>query len=324
MKIIIIHDPDLLTTRGNQAGNINSYHCLVTTSIFNALSQLGHKVEIYGADPDLEYYLTQRTPDLVFNTSIRCSHNSSYAYTPEILEKLKIPFTGPSAISCSNSFDKQKTLTILRKSDAITPKSITFDSADEIFVPKSIEFPLFVKPQRGGCSWGITEQSIIYSKITAIEQIRHALESIGEPVIVEEFLSGREFTVGIIKNRPPKIFNVLEFCFKDGDLPFRSQSRKMATNEIEDSTGQAELNDVDRLAIENLALKAYTTLECRDYARIDIRMDSKGIPTLLEVNAIPNLEPETSSFGLMAKNAGITFKALIEIILESALERYSK
>ena len=149
------------------------------------------------------------------------------------------------------------------------------------------------------------------------------MESVGEPVIVEEFLSGREFTVGIIKNHPPKIFNILEFIFREGELPFRSQSRKMAANEIEDSTSQAVLKESERLMIEELALKAFITLECRDYARIDIRLNSKGIPTLLEVNAIPNLEPGTSSFGLMAKYAGITFTELIEIILESALNRYS-
>jgi len=323
MKIVIIHDPDQLATRGNQVGSINSYHSLVTTSISSALIQLGHKVEIFGADPDLEYNLTQRKPDLVFNTSIRCSLSSAYAYAPEILEKLKIPYTGPSAISCSNAFDKQKSLIILRKARVNTPKSITFNKTNEISVPDSLEYPLFVKPRRGGCSWGITEQSIIYSKIRAKEQIRHALESIGEAVIVEEFLSGREFTVGIINNQPPKIFNILEFYFRDGGLPFRSQSRKMAANEIDDFTGQAKLKDSDRLAIEELAIKAFKTLECRDFARIDIRMNSKGIPTLLEVNAIPNLEPETSSFGLMAKYAGITFTELIEIIVDSALKRYS-
>ena len=164
MKIFIIHDPDQLATRGNQAGNINSYHSLVTTSISNALTQLGHKVEIYGADPDLEYNLTHRKPDLVFNTSIRRSHNSAYAYAPEILEKLKIPFTGPSAISCSNAFDKQKSLTILRKANLNTPKSITFDKADEIIVPDSLEYPLFVKPRGEGAAGGSQSKALSIQK----------------------------------------------------------------------------------------------------------------------------------------------------------------
>ena len=324
MKIIITHDPDQLATRGNNAGAINTYHNLVTMSISAALTQLNHEVEIYGADLDLVSNLLLYKPDLVFNTSIRGICDSEYGYAADILEKLKIPFTGPSAISCNNAFDKQRSLSLLRKSGLKTPRSITFDMTDEIIVPHSFEYPLFVKPRRGGCSWGITEQSIIYSEIKAVEQIRHALESIGEPAIVEEFLSGREFTVGILGNQPSNIFKILEFYYKDGELPFRSQSRKMSINELEESVGQAELNVPDRLAIENLALKAYKTLGCRDYARIDIRMDKKGIPTLLEVNAIPNLDPETSSFGLMAKYAGITFIDLIGMILKFALTRYSK
>lgn len=167
MKIFIIHDPDQLEKRGNQTGNINSYHRLVTTSISTALNQLGHKVEIFEADSYLEYNLTHCKPDLVFNTSIRSYRNSIYAYAPEILERLKIPFTGPSAISCNNAFDKQKSLTILRKANLITPKSITFDKSKEIFLPEFFEYPLFVKPQRGGCSWGITEHSIINSKFNS-------------------------------------------------------------------------------------------------------------------------------------------------------------
>ena len=324
MRIIIVHDLDQLATRGNNAKDINSYHNQVTSFISSALSQLGHEVEICAADPDLEYYLTYRKPDLVFNTSIRGLHNFSNGYAAEILERLKIPFTGPSAISCSNAFDKERTLSLLRKSGLKTPRSITFDKSEEIIIPGSFEFPLFVKPQRGGCSWGITEQSIIYSEKNSVEQIKYALESIGEPVIVEEFLPGREFTVGILENQPPRIFEILEFFYKKGELPFRSQSRKMSINELDDSAGQAELTNSDRLNIENLALKAYETLGCRDYARIDIRMNRKGIPTLLEVNAIPNLDPETSSFGLMAKYAGITFVDLVGMILISALSRYSK
>ena len=188
----------------------------------------------------------------MFNTSIKGYLGYAYGYAAEILERLKIPFTGPSAIACSNAFDKQRSLTLLRKSGLATPRSITFDKPDEINIPETFEYPLFVKPQRGGCSWGITEQSIIYSEKSAVEQIRYALESIGEPVIVEEFLSGREFTVGILENQPPKIFNILEFLYKEGELPFRSQSRKMSINELDNSAGLAELTSfrapVDRIS----------------------------------------------------------------------------
>jgi len=323
MQIIIIHDPERLTTRECNAVEINSYHNLVTASISNSLYQLGHEVCILAADTNLERNLRNRNPDLVFNTSIQGFQDAAYGYAAEILERLMIPFTGPSALTCAAAYDKHKSLTLLRKSGLKTPRSVTFDKADEISVPGLFVFPLFVKPLRGGCSWGITEQSIIYSEIMAVEKIKYALKYIGGPVIVEEFLSGSEFTVGIIENQPPRIFGILKFNFKDGELPFRSQTRKMSINELEDSAKQAELDFQDRQVIENLALEAYKTLGCRDYARIDIRQNSEGTPTLLEVNAIPNLEPDTSSFGLMAKFAGTTFVDLIRLILDSALKRYS-
>ena len=96
----------------------------------------------------------------------------------------------------------------------------------------------------------------------------------------------------------------------------------MVNFEIEDEVRLAILNTEDRFAVEKLAISAFRALEGRDYARIDIRMDANGNPAVLEVNAIPNLEPKTSSFGLMAKYAEITFTELIEKIVACAMERY--
>ncbi len=322
MKIIIIQDPGLLATGGNLVEKVNSYHNLVTSSIYTALLELGNEVDIYDANPYLENKLSRNRPDLVFNTSIKRLYNSVDAYAPEILDKLNIPFIGPSAISCNTAYDKQKSLEVLKKTGITTNRFITFININEINIPESFQYPLFVKPQKGGCSLGITDQSMIHSKLQAVDLIRHAMQSNNGPVIVEEFLPGREFTVGVIENTPPTIFNILEFIYKDGELPFRSQSRKMSENEMEDAACLAILKESERMAIETLAIKAYKALGCRDYARIDIRENRIGIPTIIEVNAIPNLEPETSSFGLMAKYSGIPFGELIETIVKTAQKRY--
>ena len=323
MKITLVHDLDQFTTMGNKVGKIDSYHNLVTTYISTALVRLGHKLEIYGSDLELEYNLKKPKPDLAFNTSIRRFNNSAYAYAPGILEKLKIPYTGPSALACSNAYDKQQSNKIMRKAGVNVAKAVSISLNDEINKIWDLKFPIFVKPQKGGCSQGISRNNLLLSMHKAQEKISALLEEIGNPVIVEEFLPGREFTVGILGNQPPKVLPILEFTYKDSELPFRSYSRKMINYEVEDEVSLAVLNEVELSIIEKLAINAFKALDCKDYARIDIRLDAFGIPAVLEVNAIPNLHDETSSFGLMVKYAGITFDELIAEIVNSALNRYS-
>lgn len=324
MKIALIHDPDLNKSRGYEAFGVFSYHNLCIASITNALNHLGHNVEICETNSDLEIQLKIIKPELVFNTSIKRFNGSAHAFAPEILEKLEIPFTGPSAIACSDAYDKKKSIEILDNAGIHTPQAVTFSPGEIIELPNTLVFPLFVKPQRGGCSQGIGSQSLISNIDKAAEKIKAVLEDIGKSVIVEEFLSGREFTVGILGNQPPRILSILEFIFHDSELPFRSFSRKMVNFEIEDEVCLADLEADDKLSIENLAIRAFKALKCKDYARVDVRMDTLGNPAVLEVNAIPNLEPETSSFGLMAKYAGFSFVEIVESIINSALKRYSQ
>lgn len=322
MKIAITYDPALENFHKDELSGINSYHNLVTSSIAVALEQSGHQLKIYEADFQLEHHLHELKPKLVFNTSIRRINGSECVFAPSILEKLHIPFTGPSANACTNAYDKFKTINILKKAGIRAPQAITFSAGDDIKLPPNMNFPLFVKPQRGGCSRGITHLSLIKTQDEFTEKIKAVLEENKESVIVEEFLPGREFTAGIIGNKSPWVLPIIEFVYKSSSLPFRSYSRKMVNYEIEDTDCLAELKDADRMVIENLAVSAFKALECRDYARVDIRMDAFGNPFVLEVNAIPNLEPEKSSFGLMAKHAGISFNKLLEKIINTALNRY--
>ncbi|MDP2965723.1 MAG: ATP-grasp domain-containing protein [Pelolinea sp.] len=322
MKIVIIYDPVLENYQNDESSIINSYHNLVTSSIASALNQSGHQVETFGASTELERHLHGLKPDLVFNTSIKSMDGSKYAYAPDLLEKLHIPFTGPSAKACTNAYDKLKTIEILKEAGIHTPPAITFSEGNDLRIPVRMNFPLFVKPQRGGCSRGISNLSLIEAPEEFIERIIAVLDEIKQPVIVEEFLPGREFTVGILGNQPPKVLPIIEFIYTNKELPFRSYSRKMVNYEIEDTVCFPQLKEADRVVIENLAVSAFKALECRDYARIDIRMDALGNPFILEVNAIPNLEPEKSSFALMSNHAEIPFNKLVEEITKYAFKRF--
>ncbi len=321
MKIIIIRDSVQKFQQINETIGINSYHNLVTDSIASALIQLGHQVEVCETDITLEYHLRQSKPDFVFNTSIRNLDGSAYAFAPGIFEKLGIPFSGPSAKACSTAYDKYKTIEILKQSGIRAPQAVSFSTKAEINTPPLISFPVFVKPEQGGCSQGISTQSLITERDKFVDKAKACMDAIKAPIIVEEFLPGREFTVGILGNNPPGVLPIIEFEFSDLKLPFRSYSRKMDMVWKEESVCPANINHILKIKIENLAKKAYEAIECRDYARIDIRMDADDNPCILEVNAIPNLEPEMSSYALMAIQAGFSFIELIEKILNISLER---
>jgi D-alanine--D-alanine ligase len=323
MKIVVVQDPDLIYSLRDEANGINSYHNLVTASISSALMRSGQSVVVCEATIELENQLRKINHDLVFNTSSRTLHGSKHAFVPGLLERLKIPFTGPSSIACSDALDKQKTFEILKKVDIPTPQSVTYSLGESIKIPSNMIFPLFIKPQRGGCSKGITSNSLIKTEDEAFEKITATLEIIREPVVVQEFLAGREFTVGILGNDQPRVLPIFEFIFQENELPYRSYSRKMVNYEIEDEICLAQLNEASQRAFEDLARRAFSALKCRDYARIDIRMNKFGTPFVLEVNAIPNLEPEKSSFALMAKQAGLTFDSLIDKIIKTAFKRYA-
>jgi D-alanine-D-alanine ligase len=322
MKIAITHDPHVQKNYKDEINTIRAYHDLIASSIVAALINLGHQVEICETNDKLERKLREIKPGLVFNTSISSKNGDGYAYAPGILEKNHIPFTGPSAKACANAYDKLGTIEILDKAGIKAPLAVSFSEGDKLLIPSRMKYPLFIKPRKGGCSRGISSRSFIKTPDDFLEKIREAFEEINEPVIVEEFLPGREFSVGILGNQPIEVLTIIEFVYEHNEIPFRSYSRKMVNYEIEGMVCPAQLKDVEKKAIENLAVSAFQALECRDYARIDIRMDAQGEPFILEVNAIPNLEPNSSSFALMAKYAGISFEQLIEKILNFALKRY--
>jgi len=261
----------------------------------------------------------------VFNLSNEEDGKSEFAFTPSLLDTLKIPYTGSNAEVCVSAFNKNKTKQILQEVGIPTSKYCLISDPNEIQIPDSLSFPLFIKPVRGGCSQGIYKQNLVFSKKSCMNIVRATIEQSNQPVLVEEFLPGREFTVGILGNDPPQALPVLEYVNdtpESNNYSFRSFNTKMIVGKSEKKSCPAILSEIEEAQINNLAVKTYKAIGCRDYARIDIRCDKDGIPHILEVNALPSLIPNGSSFTTMAKAAGFSFENLIGTILSFAFERH--
>lgn len=325
MQIALISDP--LTLNYSEQVNITMelHHNRVIECIASAIERLGHEVECIEANNELKEHLLRIEPQIVFNRSLRKDDKSGLAFTPYLLDELKIRYTGSNAEVCISAFNKNKTKHILQEASIPTSKYCLAADPKEIQIPDSLSFPLFIKPIRGGCSRGIYERNLVFSKGSCMEIVRTTIEQNHQPLLIEEFLAGREFTVGILGNDPSQVLPVLEFIYnapEDNHFLFRSFNSKMIEGKGEKKSCPAILSEIEEDRIKILAIDTYQAIGCRDYARIDIRCNKDGIPHVLEVNALPSLIPNGSSFANMAASAGISFDNLIGTILNSAGERY--
>jgi len=325
MLIALVHDPIEKEPYSSNISTIGKQHQHVTHAIHDALFDLGHEVVDCRADECLIEKMRKTQPDMAFNLSVRINAKSRLSYAPALLKELGIPFSGSGPQACANAYDKYRAKKILENAGVRTPKGTIIRDGDEIRLPRSLVFPLFVKPVRGGCSKGIRKENLIKEKNVYKQRVKRILQRVGKPLLVEEYIAGREFTVGLLGNKDLHVLPIAEFINKKGKgkIPFRHFTRKMIDYEQEIVKCPAQLAATVKKATGELAVQAYRSLGCCDYARIDVRLDGQGQPSILEVNALPNLVPEESTFSLMALCSGISFCALIEAIITSTCRRHN-
>jgi len=322
MRIALITDP----LRRNYPEAIQrAYHrslLHVIENIAQAIKTLGHAFKHLEANHHLQDAIEKFNPYIVFNRSNRAIYEHGVASTPKLLDQLEIPYTGPNAKNCVVAFNKAKTKSILIKRGLRTANFVTFSDPEEVFHPENLTFPLIVKPVQGGCSVGIEWDNLIFTNEALKRVCASLITDFNQPVIVESFINGREFTVGILGNEQPKVLPILEFIYQSEEAyHFRSFKTKMNVGKYEKKSCPAALSGGEKREIINLAVSTYQAIGCRDYARIDLRFDESHIPYVLEVNAFPSLIPGASSFAYMAEAGSLTFTKLIQLIMEIAIKR---
>jgi D-alanine-D-alanine ligase len=313
-----------------ERGPEKTTHDEVVDEVATALKEFGHEVAMIGLCDDLHELLDkldEHRPDLVFNLCERFADNDAYEMNvTAVLEMLGQPFTGTGPQGMAMRQDKVLTKKLLQFHGVAYPNYAVFDKHNIEFAGK-MHFPLFVKPLKGDTSLGIEGSSLVTEYSKMVERIDFIHTQLKEQALVEEYIEGREFYVGVLGNDQAEALPVMELDFST--LPAGTPRVFARTYKDETSPDYKFMNvevatDLDpetRARITAAGKEAAYALKVRDYARVDIRLSPTGIPVVVEVNANPYLE-RTSTFALAALQSGLGYNTLINRIVESAWKRY--
>jgi D-alanine-D-alanine ligase len=289
-----------------------------------------HEVVLVDAGKDAYVMLQKVRPDMVFNIAEGATGPCREGYIPSILEHLRIPYTASDPLTLNICLDKSRTKEILAYYGLPTPRFQVVQDPD--FCSDGLEYPLMVKPLYEGSSKGIRDNSLARNRRELEERISWIRDTYQEPAIVEEFLPGREFTVAVLGNgQEARVLPIVEIRFDSlppGVNPIYSYEAKwiwdQSSNPLRIFDCPAELPAALQAGIEKACLRAYGILRCRDWCRIDVRLDAAGQPHVLELNPLPGILPrpeDNSCFPKAARAAGIGYTQLINTVLDIACKR---
>ncbi len=292
-------------------------------AVADALRAYGHDVCLLEGNYRAITELQDRHLDIVYNMCEGLKGESRESHIPSVLEMLGIPYTGSGVLSLAVTLDKPLTKKMLAYHGIPTAPFRVFGSESEIDA-QGFHFPVFVKPAHEGSSMGVSPKSHCQEPLDLYREARRLLKEYKQPVLVEEFLPGREFTVGIIGNRKPVVFPIMEINF---DLippdHTRIYSRQFKTDWSEDVyySCPADVSPKLEESLKSTALETYRILDCRDLARVDMRLDANGVPNVMEINPLPGMAPGYSDYPRIAEKGGWTYTELVNGVLDCALKR---
>lgn len=285
-----------------------------------ALRRLGHGVDRIGHVRRLaERLVAGHRWDLVFNICEGLAGRSREAQVPALLEAFGQPYTFADPLVMAATLDKAVAKRLVRDHGLATAPFALVERAADI-AAVDLPFPLFAKPVAEGTGKGVSPASLVRSKKELERVCRTLLARYAQPVLVETYLPGREFTVGIVGSGPrARIVGALEVELLPGAEPgVYSYTNKERCEEL---VRYRLVDDPEARAAAELALACYRALECRDAGRVDLRSDAAGRPHFLEVNPLAGLHPTHSDLPILASLAGLGYDGLIGAIVASAAER---
>ena len=294
------------------------------SEIEGALRSGGYEVERIGnARSLLGRILAGDRWDIVFNIAEGVSGRNRESQVPALLEMFGIPYTGSDALSMGITLDKAVAKTILAYHGLSTPLFVEASSEKDIESLK-LKFPVIVKPSEEGTSKGISSDSVATDLLGVKKRVKDIVNKYNQPALVEEFISGQEFTVAVIGNDPPEVLPPVQISLKGrtdlGDEFYTHTRAELGNGEIEYICPSKAPEELLK-KIKGLALGAYRAIGCRDLGRIDIRVDRNNVPYFLECNPLPHLG-SVDVFPMVARATGRTHESIIVDILEHGLKRY--
>ncbi len=291
--------------------------------IYQCLSRLGDVVRLPWSK-DILSLIIEAQPDVIFNITEAAEGRNRESLVPAIAEALGIPYTGTDAVGLGLSLDKYLSKVIASYEGIPTPPFLRIDNISEINKKtgeiENIGYPLFVKPVTGGSSQGIRRTAKVESPDSLKAESEWILENCSDSVLIEKFISGREFCVGLLEDGGLKCLPAAELRLEDGDpdafysFDLKSTHRKEVICPVDISPDMLRI-------LEEYAVAVFHALGCRDFARVDFRLGQDGIPYFLEINPLPGLSPYYSIFTIQAEAGGIKPEKIIEILVQNALAR---
>jgi len=307
----------------------------------DALRARGHAPFFLEADETFIDAVRTTQPDICFNIAEGLHGDSRESQIPALLEMLSIPYTGSKVLTHAISLDKVMTKRVWRDAGLSTAPFQSFRRANAP-LDERLTFPLFVKPSREGSGMGINARSIVHDEAELRAQVAWVITTYRQPALVETYLPGREFTVGLVGNtrlpgepsrsvfynaRGFHLFPVLEIDSQKGAVKgiYNAEAKSYA---IEDELAPGYLCPADippelKAELHRLSIAAFEALDGLDVGRVDFRLGADGMPYLVEANTLPGINPSVSDLVIAARAEHVAYETLVNEILDLARERYN-
>ncbi|MDR1613807.1 MAG: D-alanine--D-alanine ligase [Planctomycetota bacterium] len=289
-------------------------------AIAAALEKLGHRVDRIGSVGRLAGRLVAGERwDAVFNIAEGVSGFGREAQVPALLEAYGIPVVFSDPLTLALALHKGQTKRVVQAAGLRTPRFIVVDDPGE-WSDAGLRYPLFCKPVAEGTGKGVGAKCLVNGREDLTGRVQDLFTRFSQPVLVEEYLPGREFTAGVIgSGGKARVLGTMEVLLngraEPGAYSFDNK------NQYQERVEYRLADDPEAAAAGRLALAAYRLLGCRDAGRVDIRSDASGMPAFIEINPLAGLNPVHSDLPILCRLLGKSFDDLIADIMESAMER---
>ncbi|MEM9493339.1 MAG: hypothetical protein AAGC55_29590, partial [Myxococcota bacterium] len=304
------------------------------------LRSCGYRVHIFNVEDDLDRIISSvrlYQPDVVMNLVEYFNDDSNQeAYVAGLFDLLGVPYTGNAPLTLSTCQNKYRTKVILEAA-GLTTSPYFLVTREPVPADHQLEFPLIVKPALEDASGGIEPRSVVHDQAELDVQVSRVLKEYQMPVVIEEYIDGREIHAALLGNTPPEVLPLFEMEFDDSEFNPEGEWRPQIISyrakwdphspEFYSMDSVCPAQDLDEEIeeyIRDMAREAYVAMGCRDYARIDMRVDEEeGEVYILEVNPNPDLS-DGAAYMQCATASGRTFAQTLGTIIEGALARSRK
>jgi D-alanine-D-alanine ligase len=292
-------------------------------AVKTVLEEAGHLTMGIPVDEEFLPRLSAARPDLVFNTYFGPARRRDQAHIASLMELAGIPFTGGDATCHFIGLSKPHSKRIFTGAALPTPRFFVVERADDTvrFVERArMSYPMIVKTPSEGEGISIDSRSVAHTRDELESAVERTIAAFDQPALVEELMTGREFTIGVIDGEHPQVLPIMEILI-EGEQTFSWQAK--VHDEVK-SVCPASLLAEDVAEMGRLAVRAGRAIGCRDYWRVDLRADAQRTTRILEINTLPGLMPGYSDFTRMAPPAGLGYAEVITRILDSAMQRLGR